>query len=286
MSRSGVVFAPGKVFEKWIFGPWILSSLLLAGWEDSEALWDSGTPRWNDPSNLNHVWRKDTNQKCLHWTVTWAGKKCDGFILLKFWGSLPQHLYLWLSIFLENLIHPSLSISVLSVIDSTQASLLSSCLLFFFLIFRAIPQVCGSSQARGPIRAVAAGLCHNHSNTRSEPCLWLTPQLTATWTLNPLSEARDWICILMDTSQIHFRWATMGIPIKPFLMIPNQFVFFSLWISSLLIFHIASWFFYRNYLFLYSYNDYRNEAYYVLITCRAQIGKHMCPVPSNLVWRQ
>ena len=27
----------------------------------------------------------------------------------------------------------------------------------------------GGSQARGQIRAVAAGLCHSHSNTRSEP---------------------------------------------------------------------------------------------------------------------
>ena len=28
--------------------------------------------------------------------------------------------------------------------------------------------------------------------------------------LNPLSEARDWTCILMDTSQICFHWATTG----------------------------------------------------------------------------
>ena len=31
--------------------------------------------------------------------------------------------------------------------------------------------------------------------------------------LNPLSESRDWTCILMDTSQIGFRWATMGTPV-------------------------------------------------------------------------
>ena len=30
--------------------------------------------------------------------------------------------------------------------------------------------------------------------------------------LNPLSNARDWTCILMDTSQIHFPWAMMGTP--------------------------------------------------------------------------
>ena len=32
------------------------------------------------------------------------------------------------------------------------------------------------------------------------------------WILNPLSEARDWTCILMDTSQVHYRWATVGTP--------------------------------------------------------------------------
>ena len=30
--------------------------------------------------------------------------------------------------------------------------------------------------------------------------------------LNPLSEARDWTCILMDTSPIHFCWVMMGAP--------------------------------------------------------------------------
>ena len=48
---------------------------------------------------------------------------------------------------------------------------------FFFVFFRAAPGSYGDSQGRGQIRAVAAGLCH--SNTRSEPCLQPTPQLTA-----------------------------------------------------------------------------------------------------------
>ena len=30
------------------------------------------------------------------------------------------------------------------------------------------------------------------------------------WIFNPLSEARDWTHILMDTSQAHYRWATTG----------------------------------------------------------------------------
>ena len=32
------------------------------------------------------------------------------------------------------------------------------------------------------------------------------------WILNPLSKARVWTCILVDTSQIHFCWAMMGTP--------------------------------------------------------------------------
>ena len=38
----------------------------------------------------------------------------------------------------------------------------------------------GGSQARGLIRAEAAGLQHNHSNAGFEPHLQPTPQLTAT----------------------------------------------------------------------------------------------------------
>ena len=37
---------------------------------------------------------------------------------------------------------------------------------FFFVFFRALRAACGGSQARGQIRAVAAGLYYSHSNTR------------------------------------------------------------------------------------------------------------------------
>ena len=57
----------------------------------------------------------------------------------------------------------------------------------FFCLFRATPMAYGSSQARGRIRAAAAGL-HHSSQQR--------------WILNLLSEARDQICILMDASQV------------------------------------------------------------------------------------
>ena len=50
-------------------------------------------------------------------------------------------------------------------------------LIFFF--FRAPPLAYGSSQGRGQIRAAAASLYHNHSNTRSQPRLQPIPQLRA-----------------------------------------------------------------------------------------------------------
>ena len=49
----------------------------------------------------------------------------------------------------------------------------------FFLVFTAAPSAYGGYQARGRIQAVAAGLRHSHSNSRSDPGLQPTPQLTA-----------------------------------------------------------------------------------------------------------
>ena len=66
-----------------------------------------------------------------------------------------------------------------------------------FIFFRATPIAYGGSQARGQARAVAASL-----HPSSQQC----------WILNPLSEARDWNCILMHASQICFLWATTGTP--------------------------------------------------------------------------
>jgi hypothetical protein len=52
---------------------------------------------------------------------------------------------------------------------------------YLFLVFsRAAPEAHGGSQARGLIRAVAAGLLHSHSNAGPEPRLRPTPRLTAT----------------------------------------------------------------------------------------------------------
>ena len=50
---------------------------------------------------------------------------------------------------------------------------------FFFLLFRATGIVYESSQAKGQIRATAAGLNHSHSHAISKPCLGPIPQLMA-----------------------------------------------------------------------------------------------------------
>ena len=88
---------------------------------------------------------------------------------------------------------------------------------FVCVCFRAASVVRESFQARGWIRAVAAGLRHNHGNAGSKPHLQPTPQLMAMptfhfVTINPLSKTRNQTHIFMDTSQIHYHRATMGIP--------------------------------------------------------------------------
>ena len=57
-------------------------------------------------------------------------------------------------------------------------------------------------QARGQIGAAAAGLHHRLSNAGSRPRLRPTSQCYQI--LNPLREARDRTCILMDPSQVHY----------------------------------------------------------------------------------
>ena len=52
----------------------------------------------------------------------------------------------------------------------------SALFFFFFFLFRATPAAYGGSQARGPIRAVAAGLYHSHSNVGSESATYTTAQ--------------------------------------------------------------------------------------------------------------
>ena len=52
-----------------------------------------------------------------------------------------------------------------------KVSAISSLFIYLFCLFRAEPTAYGGSQARGRIRALAAGLHHSHSNAGSEPGL-------------------------------------------------------------------------------------------------------------------
>ena len=68
-----------------------------------------------------------------------------------------------------------------SAMDGHLGSLFCFVFNFFDIcLFRATPAAHGGSQARGLIRAIAAGLHHSHSNARSKPRLQPTPQLMAT----------------------------------------------------------------------------------------------------------
>ena len=75
-----------------------------------------------------------------------------------------------------------------------------------------------SRVARGRIGAAAAGRGHSHShshsssNAGSKPNLPPIPQLMVMSDPYPLSEARDWMYILMDTSWFMIHWATRSSP--------------------------------------------------------------------------
>ena len=45
--------------------------------------------------------------------------------------------------------------------------------------------------------------------------------------LNPLSEAKDRTCVLIDTNQICFHWAKMGTPKHPFLALFSLFILYN-----------------------------------------------------------
>ena len=91
---------------------------------------------------------------------------------------LPSHFYILYGYF------PHLSISGSEQMIFNMRYSLSLGVEYLFCVcvclFRAAPVAYGSSQARGQTGAVAASLCHSHSNARSKLCLRLTLQLMAT----------------------------------------------------------------------------------------------------------
>ena len=69
----------------------------------------------------------------------------------------------------------------------------------------AVPEAHGGSQARGQIGAAAAG--YNTATATWDPSRVCNLHRSS-WqrqTLNPLSGARGPTCVLMDTSQVHYR---------------------------------------------------------------------------------
>ena len=61
---------------------------------------------------------------------------------------------------------------------------------YLFSLFRATPMAYGGSQARGRIRAVAAGHSHSHHNARSESRLRPAPQCSATSDPEPTEQGQ------------------------------------------------------------------------------------------------
>ena len=88
---------------------------------------------------------------------------------------------------------------------------------FFFFFFRAVPVAHGSSQARGWIGAVAAGLYTTATETQDPSHICnLHHSSWQRWILNSLSKARDQSHVLMGSSRVHYCWAMTGTPILPF----------------------------------------------------------------------
>ena len=56
------------------------------------------------------------------------------------------------------------------------------------------------------------------------------------WILKPLSGAKDRTCVLMDTSQLHYHWATMGTPLPAVWIYHFILLFFNMSLMS-------NWFF-------------------------------------------
>ena len=87
---------------------------------------------------------------------------------------------------------------------------------FSLFFFKSHTVACGSSQAKGQTGAAVASL--DHSQTTQDPSFIcnLHHSSQQRLILNPLSEARDRTCVLMDTSQFHYCWATVETPWRHF----------------------------------------------------------------------
>ena len=90
--------------------------------------------------------------------------------------------------------------------DPTYAFQIYLFVCLFIFCFRATSAEYGSSQASDQIGAVAAGLATATATATQDPSHFcdLHQSSEEHWILNPLSKARDWIHILMDTNWVHY----------------------------------------------------------------------------------
>ena len=87
----------------------------------------------------------------------------------------------------------------------------------FFFLFRAAPVAYGSSH---PGVSLELQLLAYATATASQYLSHSWDLHHSSWqhqVFNPLTEARDWTCVVRDTSQVHLCWATMGTPNKEIL---------------------------------------------------------------------
>lgn len=84
------------------------------------------------------------------------------------------------------------------------------CFVFVLLLFRAALNAYGSSQIGVKLELQLPA--YTTGTAMQNPSHVRNLHSSATHILNPLSEARDQTCILMDTSQSHFHCTTMATP--------------------------------------------------------------------------
>ena len=164
----------------------------------------------------------------IHWYLIWGNKtwtSCNSWILRinliwSYFIILMYFLFWTPSIFLViSILIFYVLFHLILVLRLNQFLKKPRTLYLFIYLFIAIswaaPVAYGSSQARGQIRAIAAGLCHSHSHVGSElqSATYLHHSSWQHGILNTLSEARDRTRILKDTSWVLYHWTTTGAPL-------------------------------------------------------------------------
>ena len=139
-------------------------------------------------------------------------------ILLLGYSFILKFLYLFLSL-LSHIWYAFSSNLVIKYIEYIGNILITICYyLFLFFSFLGphlwhmeVPRLGVESELQLPGSAKAIAMCDS-----SRGCDLYHSSLQH-WIPNPQSTARNRTCILMDTTQLHFHSATMGIPFLPFL---------------------------------------------------------------------